>query len=265
MLPLLSAERGMGSATSEHSLYIARLFCGASVPQNLLSYSKDTLLCSCEHPAYYNWCLQCGIGLLPQKLWDLSAWSQNRRWKTSGKMRKYGCFMRSSYANIWKSAWLDYIFAKDLIGRPVNKAFNILIFGAALLLLCLSIESSIIQCNSSLIGLSTDWKVNLLNNRFLCSSIPKVLMYGCPLPKWIRTCIMGENTAISIHFAVTHWQIYQCWSSLDTNFSIRLYECQVRNMYFYQCLFILKSIYYFYHKDYYKSLATEIFLHQYGY
>ena len=207
---LLSAERKMGSATSEHSLYIARAFCGASVPQNLLSSSKDTLLCSCEHPAYYNWCLQCGIGLLLQKLWDLSARRQDRKWKTRGKIRKYGCFMRSSYANIWKSEWLGCIFAKDSIVRPVNKAFNILIFGTALLLLCLSIESSIIQCNSSLIGLSTDWKVNLLNNRFLSTSIPKVLMYGCPLPKWIRTCIMDENSAIAIHFAVIRWQIFQC-------------------------------------------------------
>lgn len=49
MLLLLSAERKMGSATSEHFLYIARTFCGASVPQNLLSSSKDTLLCSCGH------------------------------------------------------------------------------------------------------------------------------------------------------------------------------------------------------------------------
>ena len=180
MLSPLSAEWGMGSATSEHSLYIARLFCGDSVPQNLLSYSKDTLLCSCEHPAYYNWCLQRGIGLLPQKLWDLSAWSQDRRWKTSGRMRKYGCFMRSSDANIWKSEWLDCIFAKDLIVRPANKAFNILIFGTALLLLCLSIELSIIQCVSNLVELSADWKINLLNNRFLSSSIPKVLMNVCP-------------------------------------------------------------------------------------
>ena len=28
------------------------------------------------------------------------------------------------------------------------------------------------------------------------------LMYGCPLPKWIHSYIMGENTAIAIHFAV---------------------------------------------------------------
>ena len=210
MLPLLSAEREMGSATSEHSLYIARLFCGTSVPQNLLSSSKDTLLCSCGHPAYYNWCLQCGIGLMPQKLWDLSAWSQDRRWKTRGKIRKYGCFMRSSYANIWKSEWLDCIFAKNLIDRPANKAFNILIFGTALLLLCLSIELSIIQCVSNLVELSADWKINLLNNIFLSSSIPKVLMYGCPLPKWLHSCIMGENMAMSIHFAVIRWQIFQC-------------------------------------------------------
>ena len=180
MLSLLSAEREMGSATSEHSLYIARLFCGASVPQNLLSYSKDTLLCSCEHSAYYNWCLQWGIGLLPQKLWDLSAWSQDRRWKTGGRMRKYGYFMRSSYANIWKTEWLDCIFAKDLIDKPANKAFNILIFGTAFLLLCLSIKSFIIQCISNLVELSADWKINWLNNRILSSSIPKVLMYGCP-------------------------------------------------------------------------------------
>ena len=205
MLTLLSAERKMGSATSEYSLYIARLFCGDSVPQNLLSSSKDTLLCSCEHPAYYNWCLQCGIGLLPQKLWDLSTWNQNRRWKTSGNMRKYGCFMRSSYANIWKSEWLDCIFATNLIDRPANKAFNILIFGTALILLCLSIKSSIIQYISNLVELSADWKINLLNNRFLSSSIPKVLMYGCPSPKWISTWINGENTAIAIHFAVTRW------------------------------------------------------------
>ena len=45
MLSQLSAERKMGSATSEYSLYIARLFCGASVPQNLLSYLKDTFSC----------------------------------------------------------------------------------------------------------------------------------------------------------------------------------------------------------------------------
>ena len=210
MLSPLSAERGMGSATSEHSLYISRLFCGDSVPQNLLSSSKDTLLCSCEHPAYYNWCLQCGIGLLPQKLWDLSAWSQNRRLKTRGNMRKYGCFMRSSYANIWKSEWLGCIFAKDSIGRPANKAFKILIFGTALLLLCLLIKSSIIQRISNLVELSTDWKNNLLNNRFLNSSIPTVLMYGCPLPKWFHSCIMGENSAIAIHFAVTRWPIYLC-------------------------------------------------------
>lgn len=118
--------------------------------------------------------------------------------------------MRSSYANIWESEWLDCIFAKDLIGRPANKAFNILIFGTALLLLCLSIELSIIQCSSNLVELSADWKINLLNNRFLSSLIPKVLMYGCPLPKWIRTCINGENSAISIHFADICWKIFQC-------------------------------------------------------
>ena len=179
MLSQLSAERKMGSATSEYSLYIARLFCGDSVPQNLLSYSKDTLLCSCEHPAYYNW-FAMRSRFVATKLWDLSAWSQNRRLKTRRNMRKYGCFMRSSYANIWESEWLDCIFAKDLIGRPANKAFNILIFGTALLFLCLSFELSIIQCISNLVELSTDCKVNLLNNRFLRSSIPKILMYGCP-------------------------------------------------------------------------------------
>ena len=31
--------------------------------------------------------------------------------ETRGKMRKYGCFMRSSYANIWKSSLTDIIFA----------------------------------------------------------------------------------------------------------------------------------------------------------
>ena len=124
--------------------------------------------------------------LVLQKLWDLSTRSHDRRWKTRGRMRKYGCFMRSSYANIWKSEWLDCIFAKNLIDRPANKAFNILIFGTTLILLFLSIESSIIQCISNLVELSTDWKVNLLNNRFLSSSIPKVLMYECPCPRGLK-------------------------------------------------------------------------------
>lgn len=55
------------------------------------------------------------------------------------------------------------------------------------------------------------------------------------------------------------------WISVDSNISMRLYEYRVREKYFYQRLLILKSIYCFYHTDFYKLLATEIFLHQYGY
>lgn len=53
------------------------------------------------------------------------------------------------------------------------------------------------------------------------------------------------------------------WISVNTNIPIRIYECKVREMYFYQCLMILKFPYYFYYTYFYKSLATEIFAHPY--
>ena len=192
---------------------------------------------------------QCWINLLQQKSWENPLCTQTTEEKTGGRMRKYGYFMRSSYANIWKSEWLDCIFAKDLIGRPAIKAFNILIFGAALLLFCLSIESYITQCISNLVELSTDWKVNLLNNRFLSSSIPKVLMFGCP---WLKELKYGHIHTFCGH-TLTNLSM---WCSMDTNISMRLYEYHIREMYFYKRLLILKSIYYFYHTDFYKSLTT---------